>query len=148
MALVLWMEFTMAELTIEQAGALAPLVTAIDGAQRVASGAVVIDVRSEAGRRSGGELIGAIVVGKDEVATKLGADSPDRIADVDSTTTPIVVVCGSVRGSGPVAAQLITWGYSNVVHVAGGFPAWREAGFPTGAAPSDVVSAVGVGSAR
>jgi rhodanese-related sulfurtransferase len=138
----------MAELTIEQAGALAPLVTASEGAERVAAGAVLIDVRSETGRQTGGELLGAIVVGKDEVASKLSVDSPDRIAAVDSTTTPVVVVCGSVHGSGPVAAQLIAWGYSNVVHVEGGFPAWKAAGLPTGAPATGEVAAAGVGPAR
>jgi rhodanese-related sulfurtransferase len=138
----------MTELTIEQAGALAPLVTAEDGRARVAAGAVLIDVRSEAGRLSGGELGGAIVVGKDEVAAKLGVDSPSRVREVDSTGTAIVVVCGSVRGSGPVAAQLIAWGYSDVVHVEGGFPAWEAAGFPTGTPAADGVSPTQVGSAR
>jgi rhodanese-related sulfurtransferase len=136
----------MAELTLEQAGALAPLVTAAEGAARVAQGAVLIDVRSEAGRRSGGALGGAVVVGKDEVAAKLAPDSSDRIPGIDSERTPIVVVCGSVRGSGPVAAQLVALGYSDVVHVAGGFPAWKEAGFPTGAPVTDEVpSSAGVG---
>lgn len=48
----------MAELTIDQPGALAPLVTAADGGERVAAAAVLIDVRSEAARRSAGELTG------------------------------------------------------------------------------------------
>ena len=42
-----------------------------------------------------------------------------------------MVVCGSVRGSGPVAAELRAKGFTNVVHVEGGFPAWKDAGLPT-----------------
>ena len=121
----------MTELTIEEAGALAPLVTAVDGEARVAAGAVLIDVRSEAGRRAGGELSGAIVVGKDEVVAKLGVDSPDRIVDVDRQRRRSSLSAGR-RGSGPVAAQLITWGYTDVVHVEGGFPPGKKPGSPPG----------------
>ena len=118
----------MSELTIEQAGALAPTVTAQQAAAKVADGAVLIDVRSEGGRATAGPLPGAKVVGKDEVEKRLGLDSPERLSAVTSTETPIVVVCGSVLGSGPVAATLLALGYTDVVQVEGGFPAWKDAG--------------------
>ncbi|MDT5194114.1 MAG: hypothetical protein QOH20_868, partial [Mycobacterium sp.] len=54
---------------------------------------------------------------------------------------PIVVICGSVNGSSPVAEELIGLGYANVVQVDGAFPAWRDAGLPVadpvGEAPVD-----------
>jgi rhodanese-related sulfurtransferase len=126
----------MSEITIKQAAALAPTVTAAEAARIVASGAILVDVRSAAGRDSSGSIPGATVVGKDEVGAKLGLDSADRLTQIQSAGTPVVVVCGSVRGSGPVAAQLIANGYTNVVQVDGGFPAWKEAGLPTeGPAP-------------
>ena len=127
----------MAELTIEQAGAPAPLVTAAQGVERVAAGALLIDVRSDAGRAAAGPLVGADVVAKDQVRQRFGLDSPDRLAGLRSKDTPIVVVCGSVAGSGPVAAALTDLGFTDVVHVDGGFPAWQNAVSPTGA--TDVV---------
>jgi rhodanese-related sulfurtransferase len=121
----------MAELTIEQARALAPLVSPEEAAARVADGAVLIDVRSAAGRSAGGVLTGAHIVAKDQVDERFGLDSVDRVPDVESAQTPIVIVCGSEFGSGPVAAELIARGFTDVVHVRGGFPAWKEAGLPT-----------------
>lgn len=118
----------MTELTLEQASALAPTVTAVQAAAKVAGGALLVDVRSEAGRTSAGSLPGAEVVGKDEVDRKLGIDSAERLPQIESADTSIVVICGSVFGSAPVAAHLIAQGYTDVVQVEGGFPAWQEAG--------------------
>ncbi len=118
----------MTELTIEQATALAPALSAPEAAAKVKSGALLVDVRSEGGRASAGSLPGAEVVGKDQIEDKLGLESPDRLAQIESADTPIVVICGSVLGSGPVAAHLIADGYTDVVQVAGGFPAWKDAG--------------------
>ena len=121
----------MAELTIEEARALAPLVSPQQAAARVAQGAVLVDVRSAAGRASAGALTGAHIVAKDQVDQQFGLDSAERVPDVESAQTPIVIVCGSEFGSGPVAAELISRGSTDVVHVRGGFPAWKDAGLPT-----------------
>jgi rhodanese-related sulfurtransferase len=40
--------------------------------------------------------------------------------------TPIVVICGSVNGSGPVTQALLKKGFVDVVHVEGGAAAWPE----------------------
>jgi len=120
----------MADLTLEQAGVLAPLVSPAQAAALVEAGAVLVDVRSEAGRLSAGALPGAVVVGKDEVDSRFDVGSTNADPVVGSKNTPVVIVCGSVRGSGPVAAQLIANGFTDVVHVEGGFPAWKEGGLP------------------
>lgn len=65
----------------------APLITPEEAAARFANGAVVIDVRSDAGRAQDGTI--------------------------------------------PVAEQLRQKGFTNVAHVEGGFPAWRDAGAPS-----------------
>ena len=115
------------QLTIEAAGALAPLVTPDQVVAKVDAGAVLVDVRSDAGRAAAGVLSGATVVAKDQLDERFALDSPDRVPEVESADTPIVIVCGSVRGSGPVAAELIRRGFTDVVHVEGGFPAWQAA---------------------
>lgn len=121
----------MAELTLEQAGGLAPLVTPAQAAERVAAGAALIDVRSPAGRAAAGSIPGATVVAKTEVAQRFDLDSPDLPTRVSSHESPVVIVCGSVLGSGPVAAELVSLGFTDVVQVEGGFPAWQQAGLPT-----------------
>jgi rhodanese-related sulfurtransferase len=102
------------------------LVTAEEAIARVTAGAVLVDVRSAEGRAAAGELEGATVVAKSDVGRRFSLVSPDLIAAVTGPDTPIVVVCGSVRGSGPVAAELRGLGFTQVVHVEGGFPALRE----------------------
>ncbi|MEN0129349.1 MAG: rhodanese-like domain-containing protein [Brevundimonas sp.] len=117
-------------LSLDEAAALAPVVDAVHAAARVADGAFLIDVRSDKGRAATGAIPGATVVDRYEVDAAFDLAAVTRLAPVVSLDTPIVVVCGSVRGSGPVAAALREKGFTNVVHVEGGAPAWRDAGLP------------------
>lgn len=107
------------------------LITAADAAGRVAAGALLIDVRSAAGRAAHGTIPGAVIVVKDEIARHFDPRSPDGLPGATSREAPLVVICGSVVGSGPAAAELVALGYRHVAHVDGGFPAWQAAGLPT-----------------
>ena len=117
-------------LSLEEAAALAPAVSAHEAAERVAQGAFLLDVRSDAGRSRTGAIPGAVVGDRYAIDEEFDLTSATRHAPVVSLDTPIVVVCGSVRGSGPVAAELRAKGFTNVVQVEGGFGAWKEAGLP------------------
>ncbi|MFD6093571.1 rhodanese-like domain-containing protein [Oerskovia sp. NPDC060338] len=104
-----------------------PLLTpATDAGDRVAAGAFLVDVRSPGGRASAGAIPGATVTDREDLDAIFGSVAAPAV----SLDTPIVVVCGSERGSGPVAEALAARGYTNVSHVEGGFPAWRDAGLP------------------
>lgn len=96
----------------------------ISPADAAAADAKLIDVRSEKSRIELGTIAGAIVVDKGDVQAQFGGDEADR-------SEPIVVFCGSVKGSGPVVDELKELGYTNVSHIDGGFPAWKEQGLPT-----------------
>lgn len=103
-----------------------PLQTATDAAAKVADGALLVDVRSAQGRAAHGEIPGATLVDRNDLDALFGpADAPAISLD-----TPVVVVCGSPNGSGPVAEALARRGYAHVSHVDGGFPAWKDAGLP------------------
>jgi len=104
----------------------APLITAAQARQRVADGAVLLDTRSPGGREKTGAIPGAVIVDRDALDAEFDFDSPARHTEVASLDTPIVVVCGSINGSGPVADALLARGFVNVVHVDGGAPAWHE----------------------
>jgi rhodanese-related sulfurtransferase len=104
----------------------APLISARDAKQRVANGAVLLDTRSPGGREKTGAIAGALIVDRDDLDAEFDFESPTRHPEITSTDTPIVVVCGSINGSGPVAEALIARGFVNVVHVDGGAPAWHE----------------------
>jgi len=107
------------------------LLTAAEGADWVRGGAVLIDVRSLPTRERVGGIAGAIVVDRERLPELFGSDSPERLTEVHSDEHPIVVVCGSVNGSRPVADWLVEHGHTSVAHVDGGFDAWKAAGQPT-----------------
>ena len=98
------------------------LVSPAIAAAAVDGGARFIDVRSEGFRARTGGLPQAEIVDKPDLAEAF-ADRHD--------SRPVVVICGSITGSGPVAEQLVEWGFGNVVHVDGGFAAWKDAGLAT-----------------
>jgi FMN reductase len=98
------------------------LVSPVEALRRIAGGARAIDVRSNEGRDATGTVDGAEVVLKTDVAA--------WAADVDPENE-LVVFCGSVLGSGPVVQQLADAGFTNVVHVDGGFGGLRRSGAPT-----------------
>jgi rhodanese-related sulfurtransferase len=112
-------------------GLSAPLVPASLAAAAVAGGALLVDVRSDGGRDSTGGLPQAIRADRDRVAEQFGPDSLQRLPEITSLDQSIVVICGSINGSQPVADELLALGFRNVVHVDGGFPAWKAAGLPT-----------------
>ncbi len=107
------------------------LITAETAAQLIQQGALLIDVRSDGGRASTGAVPGALIVNRERVEEDFGPHSTERLAEVSGTEQKIVVFCGSVNGSRPVAQQLRVLGYANAVHVDGGFPALRDAGVRT-----------------
>lgn len=107
------------------------LVNAEAAAQLIKDGALLIDVRSERGRASTGSVPGALVVDREKIAQDFGPESADRRPEVTGPQQKIVVFCGSVNGSRPVAEKLKVLGYSDAVHVDGGFLALREAGVAT-----------------
>ncbi|KXC04578.1 rhodanese-like domain-containing protein [Microbacterium hominis] len=111
----------------------APLISPEEAADRFAPDAVVVDVRSDAGRAKDGVIRGD----RDRIDAQFLLDSPEKLAEITEWDQDIVIVCGSIRGSGPVAQKLRESGFTNVAHVDGGFPAWRDAGAPAAELPSE-----------
>lgn len=117
----------MSETTLPEA----PLVDAATAGRAVAGGALFVDVRSDAGRAAHGALPQAVVVAKTEVGEKFAVGGPDALPQLTGKDQEIVVICGSPAGSGPVTAELLAAGFTDVVQVDGGFPAWKAAGLAT-----------------
>lgn len=88
--------------------------TAADARDRIEKGALLIDVRSDAGRAASGAIEGATVVLKEDVAA---------FAETLDKTREVVIFCGTTAGSGPVADYLDEHGFTAVSHVEGGFEA-------------------------
>jgi len=82
-------------------------------------GALLVDVRSDAGRAAAGTVPGAVVVAKSDVIGFAEQQDADR---------EIVVFCGSIEGSGPFVDYLSAQGFTGVAHVDGGFEALAAEG--------------------
>lgn len=107
------------------------LITAAEAAQRVAHGAFIVDVRperllTEAGRNALATWVDRYNM--DDYFTPGGSHYLGE--DLADASREIVVMCGSVKGSRPMADWLLAQGFENVSHVDGGFAAWKEAGLP------------------
>jgi len=98
--------------------------TAAEARERVEKGALLIDVRSDAGRAATGTIEGATVVLKEDVAAFASTLDSDQ---------EVVIFCGTTAGSGPVADYLEEHGFTAVSHVEGGYEALSAA---TPAAPA------------
>jgi rhodanese-related sulfurtransferase len=119
-----------------------PLVSPAIAAAAVAGGALLVDVRSAGYRAKTGGLPQAVIADRERIrqqfdvegttATRAdGTDASELLPGVTGREQSIVVICGSVNGSLPVAEELRSLGFANVVHVDGGFTAWKDAGLPT-----------------
>jgi rhodanese-related sulfurtransferase len=91
--------------------------------ERVAKGAVLIDVREDnefaAGHAAGARHMGRGIIERDIVQT-----FPDK-------STELVLYCGGGYRSALSADMLQKMGYTNVWSMDGGWSAWKDSGAPT-----------------
>lgn len=104
------------------------LLTPEEAATRMLDGALLIDVRPADRREE--KAIGAVLVNRYEMEKQFIPGAENFIAEAGNPDRPIVVMCGSVKGSAPMAQWLKENGYTNVSHVDGGFDGWKDAGLP------------------
>jgi len=107
------------------------LISPAEAAVRVESGALLIDVRPEKYLETDGSTSVATWVDRYTMPDQFLEGGANFLGAAVDPNREIVVMCGSVNGSGPMATWLLENGHTNVSHVDGGFAAWREAGLPT-----------------
>jgi rhodanese-related sulfurtransferase len=90
--------------------------------QRVAAGAVLIDVRED-NEYECGHAEGALHMGRGIIERDIVQTFPDKSAE-------IVLYCGGGFRSALAADMLQRMGYSKVWSMDGGWKAWQEAGAP------------------
>ena len=95
-----------------------------------ARGALLVDMRPEASRRTEGLLPGAVVIDRNVLEWRLDPTSPDRIAEVTDHDQTIILVCNEGYASSLAAATLHDLGLTNATDLDGGFRAWKQAGLP------------------
>lgn len=90
----------------------------------IESGAALIDVR-EPDETASGVVAGSLVIPRGLLELQIDSKLPDR-------ERTIVVMCAGGTRSALAAQTLQHMGYSSVVSLAGGFNAWKDAGFGWG----------------
>ncbi len=93
-----------------------------DAVQRLAGGALLLDVRDD-GERAGGMPSGAIGVSRSFLELRIGAIAPDP-------GIPLMLICSGGARSLLAGRSLVELGYRQVCSIAGGFDRWKAEGLP------------------
>jgi rhodanese-related sulfurtransferase len=102
-------------------------VAALD-AQR--NGAVLVDIRPHAQRRTEGEIPGAVIVERNVLEWRFDPRSDARLDIADRYDLPVVVFCSAGYTSSLAAAALQDLGLWRATDLVGGVQAWCAAGLP------------------
>ena len=106
-------------------------VTPAEAADRVAAGAVLVDIRPAAQRAREGEVPGALVVERNVLEWRFDPLSDARLPVATGYDVDVVVLCSEGYTSSLAADALRTIGLTRATDVVGGFSAWAAAGLPT-----------------
>jgi rhodanese-related sulfurtransferase len=98
-------------------------VSVAEAIKRQAGGATLIDVREDSEWTSG-YADGAIHMGRGVIERDIVHQIPDKSAE-------LILYCGGGYRSALAADNLRKMGYTNVLSMAGGWTAWKEAAAPT-----------------
>ena len=99
-------------------------VDAAEASRRFSNGAVLLDVR-EPDETQSGSVGGALIVPRGMLELQIEQKVRDR-------SQPVVIMCAGGTRSALAAKTMLDMGYSDVVSLAGGFNAWKDAGLPWG----------------
>src|SRR4051812_8942021 len=98
--------------------------------EAAASGAQIIDIRSEEQRRRDGLVPGALCLPRNALEWRVDPDSADRDTRVAGLDEEVLLLCDEGFQSSLAAATLRDLGFVRAGDVEGGFQAWRSAGLP------------------
>jgi rhodanese-related sulfurtransferase len=100
-----------------------PWVNTLEATQLInREDALVLDVREQL-EFSNGHLLGAKNVPLASIEARAGELDKHK-------AKPVIVVCADGNRASKAATVLRARGFANVVNLAGGFPAWQQAGLP------------------
>jgi rhodanese-related sulfurtransferase len=108
----------------------------VQAEQAVADGAVLVDIRPEGQRLAEGEIPGAVIVERNVLEWRFDPASTARLPAA-SYDLQVIVFCSEGYTSSLAAASLQDLGVWRATDLDGGFRAWRAAGLPAAAGPSD-----------
>jgi rhodanese-related sulfurtransferase len=96
----------------------------------MADGALLVDIRSDAQRARDGVVPGALVIPRNVLEWRCDPACEWRDPRIDSSEPHVIVMCDEGYQSSLAAATLQDLGLARATDLAGGFQAWRAAGFP------------------
>ncbi len=102
-----------------------------EAAQRVADGAVLVDIRPQSQRETDGEVPGALVVERNHPEWRFDPQSDARVPQATGYDVDVVVLCQEGYTSSLAADALRSLGLARSSDVIGGYRAWAADGLPT-----------------
>jgi rhodanese-related sulfurtransferase len=105
-------------------------LTAVEAAERMAAGALLVDTRPAAQRAREGSVPGALVVERNVLEWRFDPLSDARLPEATGYDVEIVVLCSEGYSSSLAADSLRALGLEKSADVIGGFQAWAAAGLP------------------
>jgi rhodanese-related sulfurtransferase len=115
---------------LEQARYKLVRVDAVQAAEELAMGALLVDTRTETQRAQQGEIPGALVIDRNVLEWRLDPTSEARIPQATDHGIRVIVMCADGYSSSIAAASLQDIGLVNATDLIGGFHAWKAAGLP------------------
>jgi rhodanese-related sulfurtransferase len=110
----------------------------VEARAAMASGAVLVDIRSHAQRAGQGVVPGALHVERNVLEWRFDPRSPARLPQA-SYHLRVIVMCVEGYTSSLAAASLQDFGLAGATDLAGGFRAWQRAGLPVVTVPAGPV---------
>jgi len=117
----------------------------VEARAAVASGAMLVDIRSQAQRAAQGVVPGTLHVERNVLEWRFDPRSPARLPQA-SYHLRVIVMCVEGYTSSLAAASLQDLGVAGATDLAGGFRAWQRAGLPVVPGPVVPAPVVGPGS--
>jgi rhodanese-related sulfurtransferase len=102
----------------------------LEAATRVASGALLVDIRPAAQRAVEGSVPGALVVERNVLEWRFDPASDARLPQATGYDVEVVVLCSEGYTSSLAADALRSLGLHRATDVVGGFHAWVAVGLP------------------
>jgi rhodanese-related sulfurtransferase len=102
-----------------------------EAAARVASGALLVDIRPAAQRAREGEVPGSLIVERNVLEWRFDPASDARLPEATGYDVDVIVLCSEGYTSSLAADALRSLGLHRATDVVGGFLAWAAAGLPT-----------------
>lgn len=98
------------------------------------SGAILVDIRTQAQRAEQGVVPGALHVERNVLEWRFDPRSAARLPQATGYDVRVILMCVEGYASSLAAAALQDLGLAGATDLAGGFRAWERAGFPVAAA--------------